>query len=102
MKRSSARDGKRGTESGRDFDVAVPDQAIWSVIHTGLFPAAATMVFVTSPTTLMSVFDRRACRPGGYATGEMSAPVISNAGREGLSWATVPTGARVITTGWSG
>ena len=65
MKRSSSSEGKRGITLGRVVDVAVPDQAIWSVIHTGLAPAASSIVFVTSPTTLMSVFVRPACWPGG-------------------------------------
>ena len=65
MNRSSGSEGKRGTELGRDVDVAVPDQAIWSVIHTGLPPAASTIVLVTSPTTLMSLFGPPVCSPGG-------------------------------------
>jgi hypothetical protein len=69
MKRSSKSEGNRGTTSGRVVVVAVPDQAIWSVIHTGLAPAASSIVFVRSPTRLMSVFVRPACWPGGYATG---------------------------------
>ena len=32
----------------------------------------------------------------------MSAPVMSKAGRYGVSWAAVPTGAWVMTTGWLG
>ena len=65
MKRSSKSDGKRGITFGRAFEMAVPDQAIWRVIQTGLLPAAATIFFVTSPTTLMSRFALAACRPGG-------------------------------------
>src|SRR5438094_7027300 len=54
MKRSSWRLGKRGTTAGCAFEGAVPLQAIWSVVHTGLPPAAATILRVTSPTTLRS------------------------------------------------
>ena len=64
MNRSSCRVGKRGTTFGFFADVTVPLQAIWSVIHTGLPPAARTIFLVTSPTTLMSRFGRSECSPG--------------------------------------
>ena len=65
MKRSSCAVGKRGTTFGFFADTTVPLQAIWSVIHTGLPPAACTIFRVTSPTTLMSRFGRSECSPGG-------------------------------------
>ena len=46
-----------------------PLHAIWSVIQTGFGPAAERIVFVTSPTTLMSTFVSPTCVPGGYETG---------------------------------
>ena len=102
MNRSSCRVGKRGTTFGFFADATVPLQAIWSVIHTGLPPAARTILRVTSPTTLMSRFGRSECSPGGYAIGKMSAPVMSKAGRYGVSCATVLRGAWMITSGWFG
>ena len=54
---------------GHAFVGAVPLQAIWRVVHTGLPPAAATIFRVTSPTTLRSWFAVRAWTPGGYETG---------------------------------
>ena len=81
MNRSSGRDGKRGTELGRDLDVAVPDHAIWSVIHTGLPPAAATIVFVTSPTTLMSRFALPVCAQSTRGL-PRSAPATPEPGQE--------------------
>jgi hypothetical protein len=50
-----------------------------------LAPAARIILRVTSPTTLMSLFGRSECSPGGYAIGKMSAPVMSNVGRYGVS-----------------
>ena len=81
MKRSCGSDGKRGTMSGFSFDGATPLQATCSVIHTGLPPLASFILAAMSPTTLMSALSVSACRPGGYAIGKMSTPVMSNAGR---------------------
>ena len=81
MNRSCVSDGKRGTRSGASLDGATPLQAICSVIQTGFPPLASFILAVMSPTTLMSGFPLSQCRPGGYAIGKMSTPVMSNAGR---------------------
>ena len=69
MKRSSCSDGKRGTRSGFVFEGAMPLQAICSVVQTGLEPAAATILRVTSPTRPTPLPRLPACTPGGYETG---------------------------------
>ena len=102
MKRRSCSVGKRGTTLGFLAEVTVPLQAICRVIQTGLAPAARIILRVTSPTTLMSLLGRSECSPGGYAIGKMSAPVMSNVGRYGVSCATVLRGAWMITSGWFG
>ena len=61
---------ERIVPSGSDGGTAVlvgmtPLHAICSVIQTGFAPAARTIFFVTSPTTLMSLFGRSECSPGG-------------------------------------
>ena len=70
MKRSSCSVGKRGTTFGLRADVTVPLQAIWSVIQTGLPPAARTIFRVTSPTTLMSLFGEVRVLAGRVGDGE--------------------------------
>ena len=69
MNRSSWNVGNLGTMSVCDWFWRTPLHAICNVIQTGLPPAAVTILRVTSPTTLMSLFAVPACRPGGYATG---------------------------------
>ena len=69
MKRSWKSDGKRGTVPGCSGEGTTPLQAIWSVIQSALLPAAAAILCVMSPTTLMSLLDVPACTPGGYEIG---------------------------------
>src|ERR671938_32176 len=106
MKRASCSVGKRGITFGFACEAAVPDDAIWTVIHTAGecvcdCCAACTAVLVQSPT-IVSGFGC-GCSPGrGYSTGKTSTPVTSKAFPYGSMPFRFPTGASTITTGWFG